>query len=161
MKYYRFMGNEELKKLLSGEILENHTKWNRGRGLAKTCTGFCFFDNLYPPEERLKFAFGAMYELNPVCVLFKPGRGTTLCKGYGFYAKPSANRMMKLNNSYSLDRSMVQIIQEYSLEQYSMQTMHVLKVGVPYHGECAYEWHINWLEDIRLSEIRKGELSER
>lgn len=146
MKYYRFMGREELHRLLSGEILENHTKWNQRKGLTKTCTGFCFFDNLYPPEERLKYAFGAMYEMNLVCVLFKPGKGTVFSKGYGIYAKAGATQTIGKGRTVSLNRNVMQIVPEYSLERYSSRTMHVIKIGIPYHGEGAYEWHIDWMK---------------
>lgn len=143
MKYYRFMGNEELKKLLAGEILENHTEWNLGKGLPKTCKGFCFFDYLHPPEERLKYAFGAMRELYPVCVLFKPAKGTVFREGYGIYAKPAVSGL-RPGTGLMLNNQNVLVVREYSLEEYSRNTMHILRIGRPYHGQHEYEWHIDW-----------------
>lgn len=143
MKYYRFMGNEELNKLLAGDLLENHTEWNKDKGLPKTCKGFCFFDNLYPPEERLKYAFGALSELHPMCVVFKPARNVAFREGYGIYAKPSEGRL-KPGAGLLLNNQNVLTVKEYSLEEYSRETMHILKIGRPYHGLHEYEWHIDW-----------------
>lgn len=59
MKYMRFMGQQEYEALMRGEELENHTDWKAARKNSDS-VGFCFFDTLEAPEERLRYALGAI-----------------------------------------------------------------------------------------------------
>lgn len=142
MKYMRFMGKDELDALLRSETLTSHRDWSRDNKTGST--GFCFFDCLETPEERLPYLFGVTFA--EYCVIFK-AKGADLKKSRGRYAKPVEIGSVEQAARTMNDQNMLYKT-EYSTEEYSMKTMIPLRIGkVEMHGRPREkEFSISWEE---------------
>lgn len=143
MKYMRFMGREEYEALMRGEELENHTDW-KAVGKNSDSVGFCFFDTLEAPEERLSYALGVISLQTEYCVIFKC-KGARLRQGYGTYAKPvDITRIDQIDRT--LNHQNILRKKEYSTEHYSNRTMvpvaagEIVLWGRPREKEYEIEW---------------------
>lgn len=132
MRYVRFMGFKELEKYLNGETLVNNTVW-RERAKCTDSVGFCFFDDSVAPEERIEYLTGVV---DMDCVLVcERADGKQLRKSCGRYRDPSKDIL-------TFDAMVMTNVPEYSTEQYSLETMKPVRIGVvmdPY-----YERSITW-----------------
>lgn len=152
MTLIRFMGKEELKKYLRGELLENFTDWE-GAGRRSGSIGFCFFDDSENPVDRMHYLTGIV-DLK-YCVEFSPVGPMEFRKNYGTYAIPD-NAMHGtfaefLNSIFDRKR---QLVMEYSTTHYNLQSMELVRVGIPdITGKEGYQIH--WLSDDDISKIRE------
>lgn len=127
MKYMRFMGQQEYEALMRGEELENHTDWKAARKNSDS-VGFCFFDTLEAPEERLR-------------------------QGYGTYAKPvDITRIDQIDRTLNHQNRLRK--KEYSIEHYSNRTMVPIRTGKleVYGRPWKRELKILWEDEKRKDE---------
>lgn len=90
MKYMRFMGQQEYEALMKGEVLTSCKDWKE-EGQKSTSKGFCFFDCLETPEERLPYLIGVISAESIYCVI--SGRKAPDCRKA---AGDMRNRMITL-----------------------------------------------------------------
>lgn len=143
MKYMRFMSRKELDALLSGETLKNTADWQK-KNMKTQSVGFCFFDCLEPPEERLRYLLGVSFP--EVCVIFK-ARGASLKKSRARYAKPVEVTSWEQVERTMNDQNMLYKA-EYSTEEYSGKTMVPVRIGeIHLYGSPRHkEFEIRWEE---------------
>ena len=128
-RYVRFMGIKELRKYLRGEKLENHTKWIWGS------VGFCFFDMTARPEERIEYLANVV--TMEVVAEFERIDKTPMRKVMGRYRDPERDDLF----TFPIPK---QWVKEYSVEEYSQDTMRLVRVGYiadPWDGKIA------WMEE--------------
>ena len=128
-RYVRFMGIKELRKYLRGEKLENHTKWIWGS------IGFCFFDTSVEPEKRMDYLTGVVDM--QVVVEFERVAGPRMRKAYGVYRDTEKDDLTTFPPA-------TQFIREYSVEEYSQDTMRLVRVG---YVADPWERKIAWMEE--------------
>lgn len=141
MKYIRFMGKEELKKYINGEILHNKTIWRESYGNSDSI-GFCFFDDSVNPEERLKYLAGVV-DMSAVAV-FERTVENPMRKSTGIYRDPENDTVENLLAAFLGEGIKTMEIQEYSIEEYSEKTMRLVKTGTPdinLKGDYSIKWH--------------------
>lgn len=151
MKYMRFMGQQEYEALMRGEELENHTDWKAARKNSDS-VGFCFFDTLEAPEERLRYALGAISLQSEYCVIFKC-KGARLRQGYGTYAKPvDIMRIDQIDRTLNHQNRLRK--KEYNIEHYSNRTMVPIRTGKleVYGRPWKREYKILWEDEKRKDE---------
>lgn len=138
MRYVRFMGLDEFRKLCYGMKLENHTDW-KARAKKTESKGFCFFDDSVPPEERIEYLTGVV-DLT-VCVVFELRAPIQMKESYGRYRDPKKDRIpANLADIFAIRPEAMQMIKEYSVESYDAEMMHIERVGIcePWIG--VIEW---------------------
>ena len=139
----RFMSRKELDALLSGAMLENSTDWKE-KNMKTESVGFCFFDCLESPEERLRYLLGVSFP--EVCVIFR-AKGQDLRKSRGRYAKP-----VEITSWEQMERTMndqnVLYKAEYSTKEYSRKTMIPVRIGeIRLYGSPRHKkFEIRWEE---------------
>ena len=143
MKYMRFMGQQEYETLMRGEVLTSRTDW-REKGQKSTSKGFCFFDCLETPEERLPYLIGVIDAEDMYCVIFRE-KGAGLRKSRGRYAKPmdytDAPQVFRTMNEQNMLHKT-----EYCTEQYSNRSMVPVRTGKLelYGRPWKHEFRIEW-----------------
>ena len=144
-KLMRFMGNAELSAFLADMELENHTDWSK-TSKGTESRGFCFFDLSETPEERLKYASGAVD--NSFVAVFEVADDVKLRESTAWYAVPG--------NSGDFFCPPAKEKKEYSIERYSSQTFTIRRFGIPglmgvsEDGELKFEIYWLW-EDSEMS----------
>ena len=108
------MSLEELRKYVRGEPLENHTHCGCGS------VGFCFFDTSVEPKNRMDYLTGVVDM--QVVVEFERVAGPRMRKAYGVYRDPEKDDLTTFPPA-------TQFITEYSAEEYSQDTMRLVRVG--------------------------------
>lgn len=143
MKYMRFMGIDELRKYYAGETLQNHTIWSETAGTKSI--GFCFFDDSVLPEKRLEYLTGVV-DLSLVAV-FECLDPMPMRISWGRYRNPDKD--MKEGNILEmlLTPPVMMRVKEYSVTEYSQETMKLIKAGKPLIG-FGREHEIKWLEEV-------------
>ena len=141
MVLIRFMSIQEMEKYLAGEVLRNNTTWKRIN--KTTSTGFCFFPAEPEPEQRLHYVSGVVSF--DVVAVFELAAPIMLKKGVGKYRDPEQDTMQSLFEALYTKPKMMEV-EEYSLTEYSKQTLKLIRMGTVVLGrDC--EWHLIWGEN--------------
>ena len=127
-RYVRFMGIKELRKYLRGEKLESHTRWDWGS------IGFCFFDLAVRPEERIEYLCGVA--TMGIVAEFERIDKTPMREAWGQYRDPKGGFF-----TFPIP---TQLVKEYSAEEYSQDTMRLVRVG---YVADPWERKIAWMEE--------------
>ena len=153
MKYMRFMGQQEYEALMRGEVLTSCKDWKE-EGQKSTSKGFCFFDCLETPEERLPYLIGVISAESIYCVIFRE-KGAGLQKSRGRYAKShdytdASQVFLTMNEQNMVHKT------EYCAERYSNRTMVPIRTGKleVYGRPWKREYKILW-EDEKLKDEGK------
>lgn len=104
------------------------------------------------PEERLRYALGAISLQSEYCVIFKC-KGARLRQGYGTYAKPvDITRIDQIDRT--LNHQNILRKKEYSIEHYSNRTMVPIRTGkLEVYGRLwKRELKILWEDEKRKDE---------
>ena len=128
-RYVRFMGIEEIRKYLRGEKLENHTEWIWGS------VGFCFFDMMARPEERIEYLENVV--AMEVVAEFERIDKTPMRKVMGRYQDPERDDLF----TFPIPK---QWVKGYSVEEYSQDTMRLVRVG---YVADPWDRKIAWMEE--------------
>lgn len=140
MELFRFMSNEEFKKLKKGEILYNDTI-HIGR---TNSVGFCFLNlDEYKPEDAIHFLSGIVNA--EVCVKIKTKE--KFKKSYGIYAKP-LNKASVIDVDFFFDLLIglpkverMKVI-EYTCKNYSLNNVEIISYAKPIWGENNWDWKL-------------------
>ena len=139
MRLIRFMGPDEFRKYLAGEMLENRTVWSEN-GSRSTSKGFCFFPSDPPVETRLHYLSGIV-DFRIVAEFLVVGC-PRLTEGAGIYRDPR-DRITDQSVLNALKRQMRTIkVKEYSLEAYSQKTLYLMRFGTVGIGPRG--WELTW-----------------
>lgn len=134
MRIIRFMSRNELSKLMSGQRLRNKTDHHAEYGGHTNSKGFCFFDTSVPPEARMKYLTGV------VCMeaVVELETDMQLQEGYGMYRDPEK----ELPDLFSLLFTPVPMkkLKEYSISEYSLHTVRIIRIGLPKLWPHRIEW---------------------
>ena len=139
MKLVRFMGPEELQKYLSGEVLRNDMSW---KYISKSSSvGFCFFPADPPPEQRLHYLSGVV-SFNVVAE-FETIGPLMIRKGAGRYRDPEQDDPKSLAEAIFTAPRMMEV-EEYSMREYSLQSLRLLRIGRVTLQAGQPDWRIKW-----------------
>ncbi len=151
MKLIRFMGKDELKKYLQGELMENFTDWKEA-GQRSGSIGFCFFDDSEDPVDRMHYLTGIV-DMR-YCAEFVPVGPIEFRRNYGTYAIPESNLGSFADLLDLFLKSKEQLVTEYSVTHYNMQALKLLRVGIPdITGPNGYQIH--WLSKDDILKIKE------
>ena len=148
MRLFRFMGDQELKRFLSGEVLVCHRIRSVKNG---TEDGFVFFDDSKPIEQRIKYVIGKA-DLSNV-VEFDVLNPSRFIKTTGAYRNPGEDKehikklglaelfYLKVNDGYP-----AVIQKEYLTRVYSYVDLKILRIGTPgmFTGISEGEYMVKW-----------------
>lgn len=146
-KYVRFMSAKEFWKYLEGGKLINNTDW-RKQAQCTDSIGFCFFDDLVPPEKRMEYLSGVV-DMEVVAVFETEQRMMESC---GRYRDPDNDASDNLLDALFAPVQMMNV-KEYSTKKYSRETMKLVKYGFPNVWNHRIEWQD--MRELQLLEEKR------
>ena len=138
MRLVRFMGIDEIKQYLGGNLLRNETEWgNFGKSTSK---GFCFFPADPPPESRLHYLSGVVSFA--IVAEFETGGPLNLRRGTGTYRNPKGKLPGSIWEAVMKPGKTIEV-EEYGLNEYSRDSLRLLRLGSVILDDVG-EWRILW-----------------